>query len=482
MGFFDFIPWRLERKVSQVGRVVAKATSPGRPRYTPRNYEAMAREGYTSNAYVYRAIKLIAANGASLPWRLYHDATKVKEVTRHPMLDLMRAPNPENGGTSFWISVISYLLMSGNSYIEAIRPTTGNRPAVELWSHRPDRMRVIPGADGRVAKYEYAVAGRSVTMDAATVLHTRLFHPLDDWYGLSPIQPASRSVDQHNAANDWNTALFQNDARPAGVLSTTYRLNPDQRKTLKDDLRQTNQGTRNARFPMVLESGLTWQQTGTNPTDMDWLGGKTQAAREIAVALDVASELLGDSANKTFNNVGEARRSLYTETIIPLMCLVRDGLNSWLLPMYGDDSLWGDFDTSGVECLQEDHQIARQFAIDGWKSGLLTLNAALRKCGEEEIGPEGDVRLIPNTMSVQPEAPILDVPAQEEDNTEPPVVLPTPGRGQAAALPPPAAVRALLGASGEGDDAELAFEKHWRALQRKRQTRPRVRAAIKRGA
>ena len=45
-----------------------------------------------------------------------------------------------------------------------------------------------------------------------------LFHPLDDYYGLAPLEAAAVAVDTHNAAANWNKALLDNAARPSGAL------------------------------------------------------------------------------------------------------------------------------------------------------------------------------------------------------------------------------------------------------------------------
>ena len=50
------------------------------------------------------------------------------------------------------------------------------------------------------------------------VLHLALFHPLDDHYGMSPLEAAATSLDIHNAAAQWNKALLDNAARPSGAL------------------------------------------------------------------------------------------------------------------------------------------------------------------------------------------------------------------------------------------------------------------------
>ena len=48
-----------ERKASRTARLIA-LDGGGRARWTPRDYAALAREGYQSNAIVFRAVRLIA--------------------------------------------------------------------------------------------------------------------------------------------------------------------------------------------------------------------------------------------------------------------------------------------------------------------------------------------------------------------------------------------------------------------------------------
>src|SRR6218665_1749434 len=96
-----------ERKASRTGRLVA-LESGGRARWTPRDYAALAREGYGRNAIVYRAVRMVAEADGSLSLLLYEGAA---ERETHPLLDLMARPNPRQDGASFLESVASYLMM-----------------------------------------------------------------------------------------------------------------------------------------------------------------------------------------------------------------------------------------------------------------------------------------------------------------------------------------------------------------------------------
>ena len=105
-----------ELKSSRVARLIALEHG-GRPRWTPREYSALVREGYARNAIVYRAVRMIAESIGSLCFVLYHGAA---ERDTHPLLDLIRRPNPRQDGASFFESVASHLLLAGNAYVEAV--------------------------------------------------------------------------------------------------------------------------------------------------------------------------------------------------------------------------------------------------------------------------------------------------------------------------------------------------------------------------
>lgn len=78
-----------------------------------------------------------------MPWRLYRGD---QELLQHPLLDLLHYPNTCQAGSSLIESCLAYLLLAGNSYIEIAR-NFENKPA-ELHVLRPDRVKVVPGANG----------------------------------------------------------------------------------------------------------------------------------------------------------------------------------------------------------------------------------------------------------------------------------------------------------------------------------------------
>ena len=346
-----------ERKASRTARVIALEGG-GRARWTPRDYAALAREGYTKNAIVHRAVRLIAESIGGLTLLLYEGAI---EHDTHPLLDLVRRPNPRQDGASFLESVASYLLLSGNVYIEAVGLTGEATSVRELYALRPDRMKVVPGPDGWPQGYDYTVCGQTVRFDQTAaqppILQLTLFNPLDDYYGFSPLEAAASAVDLHNAAARWNKALLDNAARPSGALvydgADGAPLSEPQFERLKSELERQYQGTANAGRPLVLEGGLDWKQMALSPKDMDFLEAKHAAAREIALAFGVPPMLLAIPGDNTYSNYQEANRMFWRQTVLPLANRIAGALTQWLSPSFGVDlALMPDIDR--IEALSPD--------------------------------------------------------------------------------------------------------------------------------
>jgi len=388
---------KMFRKQSQATRALVEMTL-GQPVWTTRNYANFAKEGYGSNVYVYACVRQIAMACAGIPWLVYRTANDgtVEELESHPLKELLNGPNPWQGGSEFFESVVGFLMLAGNSYIEAAGPENG--PPRELYVLRPDRMKVIAGNSQQlIAGYQYTVGGITVNFKPEEILHLKLFNPLDDWYGMSPIEAAARSIDQNNESRAWNVALLQNSARPPGALITEHELQPDQFERLKEQINHEFTGAKNAGRPLLLEGGLDWKEIGLTPAEMHWLEGLKLSAREIAIAFGVPPELIGDNANKTYSNYKEARQAFYTETVLPLMDSIKGELNNWLIPKFGDKRIYIDYDRDEIEALQEDREAVWARALEAVKTGILTPNEARVMLGYDEV-EGGDMLMMPANM------------------------------------------------------------------------------------
>lgn len=350
------------------------------------DYASLAKEGYAQNSVVFACIKEIAEAAAGVEWILYRlkPGGGRREIVEHPLLDLLNRPNPLQGRFEFIEAVMAYLYLSGNTYIETVHTGSSQVPR-ELYVLRPDRVRVLPHPVNLVQGYEYTVGGETVRFPRDRVLHLKLFHPLDDFYGMSPVQVAALAIDKMNAGDKWNAALLQNAAVPSGALVAKERLTDEQFNRLRREMREQIQGVQNAREPLLLEQDLEWKEMAIRPHDMDWIEGLRMSALQIAQIYNIPPEIIGLQP-ATYQNRREARKALYTEVVCPALNRLRDALNNWLIPRFGDDLLL-DYDKDGIEALSDDQDSLWRRANT---SRFLTLNEKRRMVGFDDI-PGADV-------------------------------------------------------------------------------------------
>lgn len=336
--------------------------APGQPVWTERRYEQFAREGYITNVIAHRAMNMIATSAASINWKLFvQDVYGTRqEVKQHPLLNLLRTPNYTQDQAAFIEALISYRLIGGNSYILAVGPE--KEAPKELHLLRPDRVSLIVGKNGYPAAYRYKTGNAEQdypihpVTGASRVLHLKAFHPLNDYYGLSPVEAAAYSIDMHNNANGWNQSLLQNSARPSGALvvkqadNQSGNLSEDQYHRIKNQIDEQFSGAANAGRPLLLEGGLEWKEMSLSPREMDYIEAKHSAARDIALAFGVPPQLLGIPGDNTYSNLAEARLALWEQTVLPLLKMVSDGFNGWLTNFYSGD-LRVEADTNGISAL-----------------------------------------------------------------------------------------------------------------------------------
>jgi len=345
-----------ETKDSRVGPLIA-LTAGGRARWTPRDYAHLAEEGFAKNAVAYRCVRMIAEAAASTPLVVFAEGVRRDD---HPLAALLARPNPEQSGAEWLEALYGALQTAGNAYAEAV----GDDAPEELWTLRPDRVKVVPGRAGWPEAWEYSVDGRSVRIGRAAdgwspVMQLKLFHPTDDHYGFSPLEAAAFAIDVHNASGAWNKALLDNAARPSGALvygaKDGERLTAEQFEALRGQVEASHAGTLNAGRPMILEGGLDWKPMSWTPADMDFIAGKHAAAREIALAFGVPPQLLGIPGDATYANYREANAAFWRGTVVPLVRKTAAALTVWLGERFATSGSGGvriEADLDGLPALQ----------------------------------------------------------------------------------------------------------------------------------
>ena len=311
--------------------------SNAKPKFGNRDYENFAYDGYISNVVVYRAINMISRAVSSIGLSYFEidkNGNKNELNENDKIVRLLKNPNPAKSYISFVEEIVHSYFISGNVYLQAVRGY--NNEIEEMYLLRSDRMSIIDGFGAMPSCYRYKIG--NLTFDfpcdektgISDILHIKTFNPLDDWYGLSPMEPASYSIEQYNECIKWNKALLENGARPCGALVVKQSMPDDVYNRLKNDMDDAFRGSENSGKYMILEGGVEWKEMGCSPKDMDYIETKNSAARDIAMAFGIQPQLLGIKGDSTYNNMSEARLTFWEDTVIPLANLILSSIAKWI--------------------------------------------------------------------------------------------------------------------------------------------------------
>jgi HK97 family phage portal protein len=363
----------------------------GSPIWTTIKYEALAREAFNGNVYAHKGIQQIGISIASIEWFVAREEhtpdgeTDIHELDRHPLKDILKRPNPQQGWPAFIENVIQDLYIGGNVYILKVCDPDTNYP-VELYCLRPDRVRIVPGnKQNPIAGYIFTATGtNSAFYPQTSVLHIKYRNPIDDFYGMSPLMVAIYPIDMNNEIRKFNMGLLQNGARPSMLVSTEQEVDPEEIQRITALLYSKYGGTANAGKFIVLDKDFHVDRLSLSPVDMDWHALATMTAKEVGIALGVPPERLGDNANKTYSNYQEANRAFYTDTIIPLVEYFKGEFNNWLSTVYPDHA-YIDIKRDRIIALIEEEKMRVELANMKLGSGAYSINEWRKDMGKKAI-------------------------------------------------------------------------------------------------
>lgn len=379
----------------------------GRASWFGHTYWNFATEAYAKNVIAYHCIKRISESCADIPIQIKVNG---EVVENHPVLKLLKRPNPIEGYKTFMRNAITHRLISGNCYMQGNVVYTGRMMGLSLM--RPDRVTIMVTAYNEPYEYLYNYYGKlyhfpiEPITQHSEVLHIKEPNPLNDLYGMSPIAAASMSVDQHNESSEWNKKLLENSARPPGILTmkdksdSAPQMSKEQLGEVRELLNERITGAKNAGKIPVLNFDMVWQSLGMSPTDMDWLNGKDTSARDICYAFGYPPHLLGLPDNSTYNNMSEAKLALYEETVIPLLQNYLEEISYFINYHSGIEDVNDKKaieivpDLDCVSALTPRRESARETARADLMAGILTINESRAEIGYEPVDG-GDEIMVP---------------------------------------------------------------------------------------
>lgn len=422
----------------------------GVPKQASTSYDHNAREGYMIDELVYSCVDLRASAAGEPPLCAYRQTAsgeeKIDDADDHPSLALLNRPNSWMGRSRFWQMISMCLDIGGNAYIEKVRSPAGQTS--ELWILRPDRMKVIPDQQTFIGGYTYTLGERVFRLPVENVIHIKTRHPLDDFYGLSPLSVIAKRVDIDGLMREFTANYFVNAGVPSGLINVERAMSAQEKSDARRQFREFY-GGRNQFNVMLADGGVVKYQPMGLP-----IGSSGLAMTELTQIVEaricgvygvppsLLPTIIGANSSSYANRVSD-REVFWEQTMVPLFRDIDSALTMGLSDEFPDIDRW-EHDLSTIKALQEDEDKKHARFREDWKAGLVTWEEARQEIGYPEEPDEAGIVLIPTTMVPTPSDQLDEVAAAAVPEDEPMEPLapqpgqPQPMNGQQPGQPQPA--------------------------------------------
>ena len=366
------------------------------------NDDSYITQGYQKNATIYSLINLITKAATTIPFQVYEktnendykrykaltsgmmDAASIQKASllqKNALIELqdtelhkiLERPNPAQSYNAWLTELIAFGKLTGNRYIYGIGPDTGANVGkfTELYVMPSQVMEIISnGIMEPVSKYKLEYNGTKY-IDASEICHIKDFNPYYDgtgshMYGQSPLRAGLRSLTTNNEAVQTGVKYLQNQTARGLLTSEMGDINEVQAQQLKDKFRRQHQGSDNAGDIIITPNKMSWVNFGLNASDVSLIAQYNASIKDLCNIYNVPVQLLNNTESSSYNNMKEAKKALYQNAVIPELIKIKDELNRWLAPKYGD-KLCIEFDFSVIPEMQEEtEKIVNQLSKAWW--------------------------------------------------------------------------------------------------------------------
>jgi HK97 family phage portal protein len=394
--------------------------------------DRMAAQFYQENSVVFSAIDIIAQEFARIA-PIVRDVESGEIIDDHPVLNLLKKPNPYDTEDSFLGAWARNFLISGNTFLTAdgdvllppqmifailsqnveirdsqtdgypleYRVTKGGRSSFINYvrTATPSLMNLEQTERFGLFRF-YAHTTQSRERQDLEIFHTRNYNPnvsRSNSIGLSKLSSVFYEANQLNEGNVHNWSQLKRGARPTAIISEEegFNFTDDQLEKLKSQFNNLYSGAENAGRPLFLPNGLAFAEFGTSNKDMDYMALKSSASDSIYNVYRVPLALMS-TQSMTLDNFKEAKLFLYDNAVIPLADLLYGEMTNFLIPRYGEDpfKVRITIDLDNIPAL-ESRRLDRVQKMS--MLGIMTTNELRRDLGLDDL-EGGDTVLLPSNL------------------------------------------------------------------------------------
>ena len=374
-------------------------------------------ELYRTQPHLRTVLSFVARNVAHLGLHGYERVsdTDRKRLSGDPLSDLLSRPNPEM--TRY--ELINTLVSDLGLYDAAYWVVSGSSAARSGWEIRPIPPAWIVehrgGTAFAVGKYVVQNPGGQrleIAADDMIVFHG--WNPGRPKFGTPPVETLKQVLAEQVQAWSYRQQIWQRGGRVGAYLTRPSGANwsDSARERFAQDwkTRWTGMDGAKAGGTPILEDGMELKKLGFSAREEEWAEVSKVALSTVASVFHVNPVMVGILDNANFSNTKEFRKMLYSETLGPMLAMIEDRLNAFLVPRVTKvASAYVEFNIA--EKLQGDFEEQAQVLSSSTGAPWMTRNEARARQNLPSIDG-GDVLVTPLNVLIGGQASPRDAGSQ----------------------------------------------------------------------
>ena len=333
-----------------------------------------ARQLYATQANLHAVVSFLADSVAQLPLKVYvrDGETERRRDRTSPAAQLLYRPNRDQTSYELWDGIAHELLLMGvatlwllpdadspSGYQLRIIPKEWIMDTERQTNYAPDKLRITAGT------------GNYIEIPRKEFVQFRMYSPGNPGGYQSPISALKQTLREQIQADKFRTEVWRSSGRFNAYITRPANVQPwddETRKKWVAAFRDSwGQGGSNAGKMPLLEDGMEIKPYQFNAKEAQYAETKQLSREDVAAAYHVNPSLIWHTTTQTYASSKDNARALYAECLGPILQMLQQRVNSFLLPMIGaDPDTYVEFDlTEKLKGSFEERASILQSAVGG---------------------------------------------------------------------------------------------------------------------
>lgn len=334
-----------------------------------------AQKLYQSQDNLKAVVDFLANSIAQLPLNVYrrNDETDRERDRTSDAAKLLWRPNEDQTGYEFIRALATEYFVFGTVYVWLIP----DAESPSKW-----QMRIIPSEWITTTKSKNAYSSQSITVVAGPsgvaveiprteFVQFKTYSPGSPGGYISPLSGLRQTLQEQIEAGNFRRELWHSSGRLNAQILRPANVQPwtdETRRRFVEAFRESwGSGGNKAGSIPLLEDGMEIKPFQTSFKESQWMESVKLSRESVAAAYGVNPSLIWHSDTQTYASSKDNARALYAECLGPVLQMIQQRINSFLLPMVGaDPDTYVEFDlTEKLKGSFEERASILQAAVGG---------------------------------------------------------------------------------------------------------------------